>query len=411
MPPTPESIPYPSFVPAPLSGRDARRPPSAPTQLHATRQDAERFARHTRQGLAICLTTPLLVFVLIAEMPDPHPVLGLVSVLYALHLGALLRPMCTGCRYPVPPLALLAPTFVWLACLWLLPYTGAFARAEVVPLSGMAAVPVAVAAAELSPRVQLITGTTCLVVAAAVSPDPVTSALVAGGIFLTIIIAVRSVMRPVSVISRLEAAADVAALHAVAEERLRMSHDLHDTLGRHLAIIALKSELVARTGKLNEMEEVQVLAKASQSELRAVVNAVRTSSLDDELEGARSLLQAFGVRCDVIGGDRGPGLPREVREVLGWAVREAATNVIWHASEATACTITLALSGEPEAGECALRVVNDGVCDMRGQKREPGTGMNGLKRRVAPLGGRLEHGPRPHGTYHLLVTVPLAREV
>lgn len=317
MPPTPESFPYPSFVPAPLSGRDARRPPSAPTQLHATRQDAERFARHTRQGLAICLTTPLLVFVLIAEMPDPHPVLGLVSVLYALHLGALLRPMCTGCRYPVPPLALLAPTFVWLACLWLLPYTGAFARAEVVPLSGMAAVPVAVAAAELSLRVQLITGATCLVVAAAVSPNPVTSALVAGGIFLTIIIAVRSVMRPVSVISRLEVAADVAALHAVAEERLRMSHDLHDTLGRHLAIIALKSELVARTGKLNEMEEVQVLARASQSELRAVVNAVRTASLDDELDGARSLLQAFGVRCDVIGGDRGPGLPREVREVLG----------------------------------------------------------------------------------------------
>ncbi|MEV2253918.1 histidine kinase [Streptomyces sp. NPDC050147] len=354
---------------------------------------------------------PLLVFVLIAEMPDPHPVLGLVSVLYALHLGALLRPVCTGSRYPVPPLALLAPTFVWLAGLWLLPYTGAFTRAEVVPLSAMAVVPAAVAAAELSLRVQLVTGSTCLVVAAAVSPGPVTSALVAGGIFLTIIIAVRGVMRPVSVISRLGAAADVAALHAVAEERLRMSHDLHDTLGRHLAVIALKSELVARTGELREMEEVQVLARASQSELRAVVNAVRTASLDDELEGARSLLQAFGIRCDVIDEGCGPHVPREVREVLGWAVREAATNVVWHASEATACTITLALSGVGEGRECVLRVENDGVRDLQGQETELGTGMNGLRRRVTPLGGRLEHGTQPHGAYCLLVTVPLAREV
>lgn len=411
MPPTSESGPYPSFALAPFSGRDVRRPPPEPTQLNATRQDAERFERHTRQGLVVCLTAPLLVFVVLAEMPEPHPVLGLVSVLYALHLGVLLRPVCTGCSYAFPPSALLAPTFVWPACLWLLPYTGAFARAEVVALSGVAVVPAAVAAAELSPRVQLATGSTCLVLSAAVSPNPATSALIAGAICLTVIIAVRSLMRPVSVISRLEMAADMAALHAVAEERLRMSHDLHDTLGRHLAIIALKSELVARTGKLQEMEEVQVLAKASQSELRAVVNAVRTASLDEELEGARSLLQAFGIRCDVIDEGCGPSLPREVREVLGWAVREAATNVVWHASEATVCTFTLALSGVEEERECVLRVVNDGVRDMRGRATALGTGINGLKRRVAPLGGSLEHGPRPHGTYRLLVTVPLAREV
>ncbi|MGW6022901.1 sensor histidine kinase [Streptomyces sp. NPDC055099] len=379
--------------------------------MNATRKDAERFERHTRQALVLCLTAPLLVFVLIAELPEPHPVLGLVSVLYALHLGALLRPVCTGCPYAFPPLALLAPTFVWPACLWLLPYTGALARAEVVPFSAMAVVPAAVVAAELSPRVQLATGATCLVLSAAASPDPDASALIAGGVCLSVILAVRSLMRPVSVISRLEAAADVAALHAVAEERLRMSHDLHDTLGRHLAVIALKSELVARTGKLQEMEEVQVLARTSQSELRAVVNAVRTASLDDELEGARSLLQAFGIRCDVIDEGCGPNLPREVRDVLGWAVREAATNVIWHASEATACTFTLGLSGAGEERECVLRVVNDGVRDTRERGTALGTGMSGLKRRVAPLGGSVEHGPQPHGAYRLLVTVPLTREV
>ncbi|MGI5196795.1 sensor histidine kinase [Streptomyces sp. CA-288835] len=343
-------------------------------------------------------------------MPDPHPVLVLASVLYALHLGALLRPVWTGRPYPIPPIALLAPASVWPACLWLLPYTGAFARTEVVPLSGMAVVPAAVVVAELPLRVQLATGSTCLAVAAAVSPHaPLPSALAAGGVLLAVIIAVRRAMRPVTVISRLEIAADAAALLAVAEERLRMSRDLHDTLGRHLAIIAIKSELIAHTGKLEELEEVQVLARASQSELQAVVNAVRTASLDDELDSARSLLRASGIRCEVTEENCALRLPYEVQEALGWAVREAATNVIRHAPDATACTITLALSGAGEAGECILQVVNNGVRDMPGQRLGLGTGMDGLKQRVAPLGGRLEHGPQPRGTYRLLVTVPLAR--
>ncbi|MFI8304008.1 sensor histidine kinase [Streptomyces sp. NPDC085927] len=319
----------------------------------------------------------------------------------------LLRPVWTGRPYPVPPLALLAPASVWPACLWLLPYTGAFSRMEVVPLSGMAVVPAAIAVAELPLRVRLATGVTCVAVAAAVSPHaPLPSALAAGGVLLTIVLAVRTAMRPVSLISRLETAADEAALRAVTEERLRVSRDLHDTLGRHLAIIAIKSELVARTGKLEEMEEVQVLARASQSELRAVVNAVRTASLDDELESARSLLRVSGIRCDVTGESCGLRLPREVREVLGWAVREAATNVLRHASDATTCTIALALSGADGARECVLRVVNDGARGVPGRHLEVGTGLEGLKQRVAPLGGRLEHGPRPHGTYRLLVTVP-----
>ncbi|MEV5932010.1 histidine kinase [Streptomyces sp. NPDC052079] len=374
------------------------------------RQDAEKLTRQTRRRLAVCLTAPPLAFILLAEVPDPHPVLALASVLYALHLGALLRPVWTGHPYPVTPFVLLAPAFLWLACLWLLPYTGAFARTEVVPLAGMAVVPVALVVAESSLRVRSATVAVCLAVAAAVTPHaPMASALTVGGVFLAVVAAVRSAMRPVTVISRLEIAADVAAQQAVADERLRMSRDLHDTLGRHLAVIAIKSELIAHTGKLEEIEQLQVLARASQSELRAVVNAARTTSLDDELDGARSLLGACGIRCGVTWENRGPSMPPEVQESLGWAVREAATNIMRHAPEATACTITLTRSGAGEADECALRVVNDGVRDVPGPRPGSGTGMDGLAQRVAPLGGRLEHGPGPRGTYRLVVTVPLAR--
>ncbi|ESP95589.1 integral membrane sensor signal transduction histidine kinase (plasmid) [Streptomyces sp. GBA 94-10 4N24] len=341
-------------------------------------------------------------------MPKAHPVLFLASVLYVVHLGALLRPVWTGRPCPARRSALLVPALVWPVCLLLLPYTGAFARSEVVPLSGMAAVPAAVVVAGLPVGARLTAGATCVVVAAAASPHaPLPSALSAGGVLLTVLLAVRSAMRPLSVISRLSGAADAAALLGVTEERLRISRDLHDTLGRHLAIIAIKSELIVRTRRLEEMEEVQVLARASQGDLRAVVNAARTASLDEELEGACSLLRAYGVRCDVTGGHSGLRLPCEVRAALGWAVREAATNIIRHAYDATACTITLSLSGAGEARECVLRVVNDGMRDRPDRRLNLGVGMTGLRQRVAPLGGRLEHGLRANGTYRLLVAVPL----
>ncbi|MEU6111000.1 histidine kinase [Streptomyces albidoflavus] len=392
----------------PEGEEEACRPSLKATQLRVTRHDAERFARRTRRGLTVFLTVPPLAFILLVEVPDPHPAFFLASILYVAHLVALLRPVWTGESYPVSRAALLGPAFVWPTSLWLLPYAGACSPAESVPLAGLAVVPAAVAVAVLPLRVQLAVGAMCLAITVGVSPyAPSASFMAAGSVLMVIIVAVRSAMRPVSVISRLDSAADVAALLAVAEERLRMSRDLHDTLGRHLAVIAVKTELIAHTGRTEEMEEVQMLARASQRELRAVVNAVRTASLDDELNGARSLLQASGVRCDLSREDSGLDLPAEVREVLGWAVREAATNVIRHAIDATDCAITLSLVGVGDARECVLRVVNNGVRSMHASGLGPGAGLDGLRQRVAPLGGRLEHGPRPGGRYSFLIGLPL----
>lgn len=373
--------------------------------MNTTRRDAAKVAKQTRQALAVCLAAPPVAFLFMAELPSPHPVLFLLSLLYAIHLGVLLRSVWTG-RPPALPLpVLVSPTAAWLACLWLLPLAGLFDGEHIAPLAGVAVVPAAVAVAELPLRTKLLAGSACTAVAALFAlPEPLPAALAAAGVFAVVILTFHSTMWPVSVMARLDAASEVSALLAVAEERLRMARDLHDTLGRNLAIIALKSELVARTGRLDEMEEVQMLARTSQNEIRAVVNAARTPSLNDELDGARSLLHASGIRCTVADDNHGLPLPGPVREVLGWAVREAATNVIRHATEATACAITLT---PPHAGEVTLQVVNDGVRTAPDLPVESGTGLVGLAQRVAPLGGRLEHGPQSRGTYRLLVTLPL----
>ncbi|NGO76119.1 sensor histidine kinase, partial [Streptomyces sp. YC504] len=133
---------------------------------------------------------------------------------------------------------------------------------------------------------------------------------------------------------------------AVAEERLRFGRDLHDVMGRNLAVIALKSELavqLARRGRPEaeeQMIEVQRIARESQREVQEVVRGYREASIGSELAGAQAVLTAAGIDCRVTGAEAADELPTGAHAALGWVVREAATNVLRH-GDATWCAITL----------------------------------------------------------------------
>lgn len=102
----------------------------------------------------------------------------------------------------------------------------------------------------------------------------------------------------VRLIEQLAAARETQSRLAVAEERLRFGRDLHDVLGRNLAVVALKSELAAQLARRGlpeaeeHMVEVQRIARESQREIRSVVRGYRTADLHTELVGARSVLEA-----------------------------------------------------------------------------------------------------------------------
>lgn len=160
-------------------------------------------------------------------------------------------------------------------------------------------------------------------------PDPagivMVGALTAFGTLLSLL-ACRCGAWTLSVLWEAERAREVEARLAVAEERLRFGRDLHDVLGRNLAVIALKSELavqLARRGRpdaLEQMIEVQRIAQESQREVRAVVRGYREADLGVELAGAQGVLTAAGIACEVSG--ESGGLPAEVQSALGWVVRE-----------------------------------------------------------------------------------------
>lgn len=218
------------------------------------------------------------------------------------------------------------------------------------------------------------------------------------------------------IVWELERSRDVQARLAVAEERLRFGRDLHDILGRNLSVIALKSELAVQLARrerpeaVDQMIEVQRIARESQREVRDVVRGYREADLRVELEGARGVLDAAGIDCDVrspfrsSAGSSGLVLPGDVQSALGWVVREATTNVLRH-GDARRCAIAV----REKEGAVLLTVENDGVGSPSGPGGAPGSGLAGLRERLAAVGGTLEAGPGDGGTFRVTARVPVPR--
>jgi two-component system sensor histidine kinase DesK len=208
---------------------------------------------------------------------------------------------------------------------------------------------------------------------------------------------------------QIERSRGVEAQLAVAQERLRVARDLHDVLGHNLALIALNSELAAKLVRLGQpgadeyMIAVRRTAQDSMREVREVVGGSRNADLDSELAGARSVLRSAGIGVRVIGD--GSGLSGRIQGALGWVVREATTNIIRH-SDPENVKIEVDLS----AGAVVLQIENDGVRAVD-DDRPPGSGLAGLRERLAVLGGELTAEPLPAGRFCVRVELPLAEEL
>ncbi|WP_219105658.1 sensor histidine kinase [Austwickia sp. TVS 96-490-7B] len=180
---------------------------------------------------------------------------------------------------------------------------------------------------------------------------------------------------------------DIVALQ-IHNERNRMARDLHDILGHSLTVIAVKAELA---GKLldrdtdaarRELADVEILARAALSDVRATVNNYREVSLSAELVQARKALTDAGIRA------RLPGVVDDVhpdlRDLFAWTVREAVTNVVRH-SRATQCDISVTRD--------QLTVIDNGVGPDSTATASAGHGLDGLRERARLAQARLDIGP------------------
>ncbi|MGW4591888.1 sensor histidine kinase [Amycolatopsis thermoflava] len=193
-----------------------------------------------------------------------------------------------------------------------------------------------------------------------------------------------------------EARAEVARLASEAE-RNRIARDLHDLLGHSLTAITVKSGLARRLAvgappaALAEMESVEQLARRTLADVRAAVSGYQDVTLAGELARGRELLRAAGVTADLPTAH--DAVPPQRQELFGWVVREGVTNVVRHA-RASRCTVELTAT--------SVEVRDDGVGGPAGA----GSGLTGLRARVAAAGGALTAGPASPRGWSLRVEAP-----
>ncbi|MEU2832679.1 sensor histidine kinase [Streptomyces lavendulae] len=190
---------------------------------------------------------------------------------------------------------------------------------------------------------------------------------------------------------------------AVDQERLRFSRDLHDLLGHTLSVIVVKSEAARRIAPrdmdaaLEQVRDIESVGRQALTEIREAVTGYREASLAAELDRARGALTAAGIEPVVR--QSGPPLPPQTAALLGWVVREAATNAIRHSGAAT-CEIELRSSAER-----AVLVITD---DGNGVgSNPPGSGLTGLGERLALAGGTLGSGPAPDRGFRVTAELPV----
>ena len=211
-----------------------------------------------------------------------------------------------------------------------------------------------------------------------------------------------------------EARARDEADRALAEERLRIARDLHDSVAHSMATINVQAGAAARlldrdpAIARDALEAIRVASGEVLDELGVILGLLRrgeaaprlsTPGIDDVsglVEWART--NGLAVHADVTPG-LGSAVRPAVRDAAYRVAQEGLTNVVRHAPEATA---RLTVSLEP-SGALLVSVVDDGGGEVVAAS-PGGLGLVGMRERVDATGGRLEAGPRPTGGFEVVAT-------
>lgn len=183
--------------------------------------------------------------------------------------------------------------------------------------------------------------------------------------------------------AKLRMAHDEIERLAKTAERERIARDMHDVLGHSLSVIVLKSELAGRlldhqpSRAALEIAEIESIARLALAEVRRTISGYRSEGFASELVRAAQVLEAAGVR--VKSPEKTPSLTPRHEATLAMVLREAVTNIVRHA-RASECSIELST-----ASDSTRMIISD---NGRGEIREEGNGLRGMRERVQELGGR-----------------------
>ncbi|NPD04156.1 hypothetical protein HN031_05595 [Nocardioides sp. zg-1308] len=208
-----------------------------------------------------------------------------------------------------------------------------------------------------------------------------------------------------------EQAREIARLR---EEQARMARDVHDVVGHSLAVILAQAESAqyiddADPERLKQtMATIATSARTSLQDVRQVLTttqapdaAVRSGGLDSLVDGVRA--SGHEVVSTVVGQPR--PLPPELETVAYRVLQEMLTNAIKHGRRDTPVSVERHWEGELriEVRNVVQAAVADDVtqpirpvpagaarAEEQPVREVPGQGLDGMRRRLAAVGGRLD---------------------
>ena len=188
------------------------------------------------------------------------------------------------------------------------------------------------------------------------------------------------------------------------EERLRISHELHDAVGHHLTALRLNLEVAARTAEGRAREPVvaaQGIAQLLITEVRRAVDQLGEPERLDLGSALRALVEEMPrphIHLSLppslrIGGGAGALIVlRCAQEIVTNAARHAGAENLW-------------LEISEGDGQLELKARDDG----RGATEvRAGSGLRGLRERLERAGGALTIATSPGAGFSLRASLPLA---
>jgi signal transduction histidine kinase len=212
----------------------------------------------------------------------------------------------------------------------------------------------------------------------------------------------------------------------VAEERLRIARELHDTVAHSMATITVQAGSALHVlgpgdqdggpdGNLRSaLIAIRETSKGALTEMRATLGQLRNETRDESAGLRAAGLDRLPALCEAVTAAGAPvtlateGQPRPVSPAVSHAayriLQESLTNVLRHAGPQARAEVCLSY----EPGALAIRVTDDGPGPASADGARPsGHGLTGMTERAAAVGGSLSAAAGPDGGFEVVARLPM----
>ena len=215
----------------------------------------------------------------------------------------------------------------------------------------------------------------------------------------------------------------------VAEERLRIARELHDTVAHSMATITVQAGSAlhvlgpeapaADSGRDRNLRSallaIRETSKSALTEMRATLGQLRHESPDESPDLRAAGLDRLPALCEAVTAAGAPvtvttdGQPRPVSPAVSHAayriLQESLTNVLRHAGPGARASVGLTY----ETGALVIRVTDDGQGPgMPAGDMAAGHGLTGMAERASAVGGTFSAAAGPGGGFEVTARLPVA---